>query len=473
MQNNDLGFNRRQFLKLMAAGTAAVALPKFLFSCSLSAEKPNILFILADDMGWSQLGCYGSSYYETPNIDRLAEHGMRFTNAYAACPVCSPTRASIMTGKYPARLHLTDYIPGNPFPFAKLQTPDWQKFLPLDEGTIAEDLESKGYKTAIYGKWHLSIEKKPPESLPYNPDKQGFDDYIVTYKPKSDQSPDDAHNVEVITKKALQFLEQNRDNPFFLFVSHNTIHGPLKEKSDLVEKYRRKSDTEQHENNPVLGAMIETLDESTGRLLDKLEELRLVDNTIVIFFSDNGGLEEHAAKTPFRGGKATLYEGGIRVPLIVRWPGVVEKGSQSDAIVSSVDFLPTLNEIAGINKTTFENIDGISIFPVLSHTDKLNREAIYWHYPHYHSSGIAPSGAVRKGDWKLIEWYDTTIASAHQRFELFKLRDDPGESRNLADVYPQKREEMAKLLADWREKVGAQMMLPNPDYDPKRLNLKK
>jgi len=278
--------NRREFIKSVSFGAAALALPgcsgRTLGLGSGSAKKgkdkvkPNILFILADDFGWSQLGCYGSSFYETPDIDRLATESMRFTDAYAACPVCSPTRASIMTGKYPARLHLTDFIAGGSYPHERLTQPAWQKYLPLEEITIAEVLKAAGYKTASFGKWHLSIAKPPPQSKPYNPDKQGFDESIITYKPRGNQDPEkDAHNVEKITETSLEFLEKNKDRPFFLYVTHNTIHSPVLGKKKLVDKYKNKADADLPQNNPVIAAMIEELDNSVGRLLQKLDELEL------------------------------------------------------------------------------------------------------------------------------------------------------------------------------------------------------
>ncbi len=459
--------NRRQFIKSAGFSAAALALSGWAFPKSKS--RPNILFILADDLGWSQLGCYGSRFYETPNIDRLATDGMRFTDAYAACPVCSPTRASIMTGKYPARLHLTDFIAGGRFPSEKLKQPEWQKYLPLEEITIAEVLKTAGCKTASFGKWHLSIAKKPPESLPYNPDKQGFDESIVTYKPASNHDPEsDAHNVKTITEKSLQFLEKNKDRPFFLYVPHNTIHTPILGKKKLVDKYRNKAGADLPQNNPVIAAMIEDLDNSVGRLLQKLDELKIADKTIVVFFSDNGGLERAAKQTPLRSGKANLYEGGIREPLIVRWPGVTKPGSVCSEPAISVDFFPTFLEIAGLENETEKPIDGVSLVPLLKQTGPLNRQAIYWHYPHYHSSSIGPCGAIRCGDYKLIEWFDETICGLGNRFELYNLKDDIGEQNNLAEGMPERARELKEMLADWRNKVNAQMLTPNPNYNPQK-----
>jgi arylsulfatase A len=472
--------NRRKFLKSIGFGAVVFALP----GCSggtlglgsgyakadkYNKSKPNFLFILADDLGWSQLGCYGSSFYETPNIDRLAAEGMRFTDAYAACPVCSPTRASIMTGKYPARLHLTDFIAGGNYPAERLKQPEWQKYLPLEEITIAEVLKNAGYATASFGKWHLSIAKQPPESRSYNPDKQGFYETIITYKPRGNQDPEkDAHNVETITGKSLEFLEKNKDKPFFLYVTHNTIHSPILGKKKLVEKYRNKAGVDLPENNPVIAAMIEELDNSTGTLLRKLDELGIADNTIVVFFSDNGGLERVARQTPLRSGKANLYEGGIRVPLIVRWPGVTRPGSICSEPVISVDFFTTFVEILGLQNMVKNPIDGVSLVPLLKRSGSLKRKAVYWHYPHYHSSSIGPGGAVRCGDYKLIEWYDETICGRGNVFELYNLKDDIGELNNLAKKMSRKTEELSIMLANWRRKVNAQMMTPNPDYDSEK-----
>jgi uncharacterized sulfatase len=466
--------NRRQLLKSIGIGAGVLGLGRFAamspaLGKSGSTARPNFLFVLADDFGWSHLGCYGSSYYETPNIDRLASEGMRFTDAYAACPVCSPTRASIMTGKYPARLHLTDFIAGGKFPYEKYAQPRWRKYLPLEEVTIAEVLKTEGYATASFGKWHLSIDKKPPRSLPFNPDKQGFDEYFVTYKPSSKTDPEsDAHNVEAITLKSLDFMERHKDKSFFLYVTHNTIHDPLKGKKKLVEKYKNKAGSDLPQNNPILGAMIEELDDSTGRLLKKLDELKIADKTIVIFFGDNGGLEKDASQTPLRSGKANLYEGGIREPLIVRWPGVVKPGSTCSEPVTSVDFFPTFMEIVGVEDKIKKPIDGVSILPLLEQKSRLNRPAIYWHYPHYHSSSIGPCGAVRAGDYKLIEWFDESICGPGKEFELYNIKKDIGEQNNLTKQMPGKVEQLKKMLSDWRTEVGAQMLSPNPNYNPKK-----
>jgi len=470
-----MSVTRRSFLKSagIAAGLAFSGLSCRNFAGSFSTtqgrgrrEKPNFLFILVDDMGWSQLGCYGSDFYRTPNIDALAAEGMRFTDAYAAAPVCSPTRASIMTGKYPARLHLTDFIAGNSFPYAKYTQPRWQKFLPLREVTIGEALGQQGYVTASLGKWHLSQAKRPPESLPYNPDRQGFDRTLITYKPDSRDNPEeDPHNVGQITDRALEFIEDHTEEPFFLLVSHNSIHSPLLGRRELVGRYRKKPGVDDEANNPVLAAMIEDLDSSVGRLLDKLDESGLAEDTVVIFFSDNGGLKRAASQYPLRSGKANLYEGGIRVPLIVRWPGKVRRSGICAEPVISTDFFPTILDIAGLRMAENPELDGVSLVDLLTERGKPRREALYWHYPHYHTSSIGPCGAVRRGRYKLIEWYDLTRSPSGKRYELYDLADDIGESKDISAAQPGRAERLADLLARWRENVSAQMLEPNPNYD--------
>jgi arylsulfatase A len=451
-------------ISLLAIGVPAM----ITVACKKEDPKPNIVFILADDLGYTQLGCDGSRYYQTPNIDNLAREGMRFTNAYAACSVSSPTRASIMTGKYPARLHITDFIAGNTRDDYPLSQPDWQKFLPLEEVTFAELLKEKGYNTALFGKWHLSPEKTPPKSLPFNPDKQGFDEIFVTYKPSGNliqpwqEAEDDAHNVDTITNLAIDFLERNKSKPFFLFVSHNTIHNPLKERDASIQKFRALNGSGEPENNPVIGAMIERLDNSCGRIFKKISELGLDDNTIVIFFSDNGGLGSDAAQLPFREGKGWLYEGGIREPLIVRWKNVISPGTISGSLVSSIDFFPTFLEIAGIS-TLPENVDGKSIVPVLKDPKAEIHQYLFWHFPHYHNG--PPGAAIRNGKWKLIEWYEKSILdNGESPFELYDLENDISESKNLADSMKTLTLKLSGELQEWRRKVNAQMPVPNVKY---------
>ncbi len=445
-----------------------IALLLVLFSCKNGNESnvestPNIVFILADDLGYAQVGCYGSSYYQTPNIDKLAQEGMRFTNAYAAAAICSPTRASIMTGKYPARLNITDFIPGNKNIDYPLSQPNWQKFLPLEEVVVAELLKEKAYQTALFGKWHISREKLPPVSLTHNPDKQGFDEIFVTHKPQGkhleawQKAEIDAHNVDTITNLSLDFIERNRSNPFFLFVSHNTIHDPLMEKAETIQKYKKNPSTAEPENHPVIAAMIERLDNSCGKIFDKITELGLDENTLVIFFSDNGGKHKHAKQTPLRAGKGWLYEGGIREPLIVKWKDNIEAGSVSESMISSIDFLPTFVELSGGMELP-ENVDGKSFLPVLFKPEKEIHSDLFWHYPHYHKgSGMKPASAVRSGDYKLIEWYEPELLKEGQAFELYNLKSDIGEKLDLSTQLPEKTAELKELLNNWKAKVKAQI----------------
>ncbi|MGH7570625.1 MAG: sulfatase [Gemmatimonadota bacterium] len=436
----------------------------------------NFVFILADDMGWNQTGYGwnqagypGVGFYETPNIDRIAAEGMVFTDAYASASICSPTRAGLMTGKYPARLHITDYIPGAPYPFARVTTPRMTMGLPLEEITIPEMLEAKGYVSGHFGKWHLNRDKEYEPDRPGDPASQGFDVVLTTVKPEDDADPfGDPHSVEKITERSLRFLENNREGPFFLYVAHHVVHRPLHETPEHIAKYAKKPGAEVvPENNPIMGAMIEHMDDGIGRILDKLDELGLSDRTIVIFTSDNGGLELLQDQEPLRGGKAMLWEGGIRIPLAVRWPGVIEPGSVSEVPVISHDWFPTIAEITGIEPGV-EVIDGVSIVQVLRGTGAPERDALYWHYPHYHHLGFKPSGAIREGDWKLIEWYEESLAGGDHPVTLYNIGDDIGESVDLAEAMPEKTAELLAKLRGWRERVGAEEMTLNPNYDPER-----
>lgn len=436
-----------------------------LFSLSSFARqnerKPNIIFILADDLGQHQIGAYGSTFYETPNIDRLARNGMKFSNAYAASPVCSPTRASIMTGKYPARLHLTDYIPGRSSKNSKLITPDWKKELPLGEITIAEVLKDAGYATGHFGKWHLNKDKKYKLGRPGDPGSQGFDDVLTTHKPGAgpkSKFEEDWHHVWEITERSVGFIKKNKDQPFFCYVTHNSIHDPEIEKKSLIEKYAKNPGLKKLKtNNPKQAAMLETLDKSIGTILDTLEEMGLENNTLVVFNSDNGQKGSKEGK-PFRGSKGDLYEAGIRMPLIIRWPGVVKPGTESAQFVISNDFFPTFANLAGgVSKA--KDIDGISLLPVLRDSGaKLTRESLCWHYPHYHGLGIAPSGAIRKGRYKLIEWFEKSAYGEDGAYELYDLMSDPAESRDLSVSMKDKTAKLKTELEAWRKQVGAQMM---------------
>lgn len=426
------------------------------------ASKPNIVLILADDLGVHQLGCYGSGFYETPYVDKLAKEGMRFTNAYAACHVCSPTRASIMTGKYPARLGITDFIPGRKDPKdSRLVQPKWNMRLELEEITIAESLKTAGYATGHFGKWHLNLDKKYELGRPCDPGSQGFDDVLTTHKPNAgppSKYKNDAHHVREITERSVAFIEKNKDKPFLCYVTHNSIHSPELERKALIEKYKNRPGS-QHKGrlNPVQAAMLEILDKSVGTICDKIKELGIERNTIVIFFSDNGQLGPDEGEL-YRGSKGNFYEGGIRMPLVVKWPGVTPASSVCDEVMISTDFFPTFNDIAGVSSTA-KNVDGISLVPVLKNPNaKLGRKAVYWHFPHYRSKGIFPHGAMRKGKYKLIEWYEKSAFGEEGAFELYDLVSDPKEQKNLAASKPKMVKQMSAEFTKWRKHVGAQEM---------------
>jgi arylsulfatase A-like enzyme len=456
----------------LIAGLALLTFP----AVAAAADRPNVVLILMDDLGRNDVGCYGSTYYRTPHIDRLAASGVRFTDAYAACPVCSPTRASILTGKYPARLHLTDWLPGRTDrPDQRLLRPAIRQHLPLEEITLAEALKSAGYATGHVGKWHLGGQG-------FLPTNQGFDvnvagdangsppTYIAPFKNRQgrfmrglEDAPAGQYLTDRLTTEAERFIEANKDRPFFLYFAHYAVHIPLMAKPDVVAKYPAggKPGTQ---NNPVYAAMVESMDDSVGRVVKKLDELGLTKNTLVIFTSDNGGLSvlegPHTPATtnaPLREGKGYLYEGGIREPLLIAGPGVAKPGTTCSVPVCSIDFFPTVLELCGVKSAA--KPDGVSIAPLLR-GEAMNRDALYWHYPHYANQGGKPGGAVREGDRKLIEWYEDGA------LELYDLRNDPTESTNLAAREPAAAARLRQRLAAWRASVDAQMPTPNPDYVP-------
>jgi arylsulfatase A len=450
----------------LAVGTPVVAADE---KGTTAGRPPNIIHILIDDMGWTDLGCMGSDLYETPNIDRLAAQGLRFDNAYSACTVCSPTRAATMTGRYPARLHVTDWIHGSNRPRAKLKIPDWTEFLPDAEVTLAEALKAAGYVSASVGKWHLG---DGPEHYPTT---QGFDVNVAGYGagsapshfspykiPTLEDGPPGEYLTDRLTTEACRYIVANRDRPFFLYMPHYTVHTPIQAKPELVTKYRQKIKPGMRHTNATYAAMIESLDEGIGRLLSTLDAEGIADRTIVVFTSDNGGLMQPGHSTvnvPLRVGKGSAYEGGIRVPLIIKWPGVTPAGSVCHEPVASIDFLPTYLEVGAAPPRV--DADGLSLAALLRDpAARLDREAIYWHYPHYHPGGATPYGAVRARDWKLIEFYEDS------HVELYNLAADIGETRDLAGSLPQKADALREQLQRWRKSVAAQMPTPNPNYDP-------
>jgi uncharacterized sulfatase len=428
---------------------------------SLAADRPNIVFMLIDDMGWPDVACYGHRFHETPVIDRLARDGMKFTDFYAATPVCSSSRSTIMTGQYSARTGVTDFIPGHWRPFEKLVVPKIDHHLQDGVKTPGDVLTAAGYATGYFGKWHLGTDAA------HQPDQHGF---AVTerklpgaLKPKKpERGP---KSIDYLTDAALWFIDQNKSRPFFLTVSHHAVHIPLESTKETAEKYRRKTPPEHGVNNPIYAAMIEDLDNSIGRVLAKLEEHKLANNTIIVFTSDNGGLRQIYTKAgdivssnaPLRDEKGTLYEGGIRVPMIVRWPGVVAAGTVCDEPTTTADLLPTFCEMAS-TATPKQPIDGSSMVPLLKDANaSLSREAIYFHYPHYHHS--RPGGAIRKGNWKLIEWFEDDSV------ELYNLADDLSESKNLAADEPRLVAALKADLAAFRMRTHARMPTLNPNFD--------
>lgn len=474
--------NRRQLIALCIAISAVFS--GVLAAAEPAGQRPNIVFLLADDLGWTGVGCFGSDLHETPHIDRLAAEGMLFTDAYSACTVCSPTRASIMTGKYPARLHLTDFIAGQNRPFEKRTIPAWTKYMKLEEVTIAEALRARGYATAHVGKWHLEP-PQPPEGHSadeFKPMGHGFDLSIA--KPPGTKGyflPEDfkradgslgGYLTDYLTDEAVATIERFQDRPFFLYLAYHTPHTPIQGKEELIAYYERKlmKMPDARHRNPIYAAMVHSLDESVGRVIDKLAELGLSKNTAVLFVSDNGGLTQRYGKIdgiadnyPLRRGKGSAYEGGVRVPMVVRWPGVVQAGSRFSEPVMTIDFYPTALEIAGVAGSAAHNaeVDGLSLLPILKKANtSLNRDSLYWHYPHYHAGGDAPYSAIRCGDWRLIEFHDDTPP------ELYDLKHDLGETTNLVAPHPNEYKRLRAKLHAWRNAVDAQMPTENPNYDP-------
>lgn len=444
------------------------------------ARKPNVVLILADDLGWTDLACFGSDLYETPNLDRLANEGMRFTQNYSACTVCSPTRAALMTGKYPARLHITDWIPGAMPDNPKLLVPKWTKYLPLEEKTIADAFRAAGYATASIGKWHLG-------GPAYWPEHHGFDlniagtaaaaprNYFAPWHiPTLSEGKPGEYITDRLGEEAVKFIEREKDRPFFLYLPHFAVHISMfgvEAPAELAAKYRRKLRPGLNQTNATYAAMVERMDATVGRIRAKLDELKLADKTIIIFTSDNGGLitftSDNGSRVPttsnkpLRYGKASAYEGGVRVPMIVFWPGVTRPHSVSDTPTITMDVHATLRDVCNLPKTPLS--DGVSLLPLLQQRGHLKRDAIYWHYPHhqwYQLGGTGPYGAVRAGDFKLIEFYND------MHVELYNVREDIGESHDLAAAMPEKAKELRARLHAWRKEVGAQMPTPNPKYDP-------
>jgi len=459
--------------------------------------KPNFVFILVDDLGWMDLGCYGSSFYETPCLDRLAAEGMRFTNAYASCPVCSPTRASIMTGKYPATVQVTNYIPG--MAKGKLLSAPYLHHLPLEERTIARALGEQGYATWHVGKWHLGDKAYWPQHHGFDVNIGGWSagmprSYFSPYSnPMLEDGPEGQYLTDRLTDEAIRLIRSNDGRPFFLNLWYYTVHIPVQGKQEHVDRFAAKAVARgldkknafevgeyfpcQHkrdqrvvrrrfQSDPGYAAMVWSLDENVGRILEALQQEGLANDTVVMFTSDNGGLAtaegSPTCNAPLAEGKGWMYEGGTREPLVVRWPGVTKPGSLCDVPTTSPDFYPTLLEMAGLDPLPEQHSDGVSIVPLLKGDGQLDREALFWHYPHYANQGGTPGCSVRSGDYKLIEFFEDRHA------ELYNLREDITEEHDLAHHMPEVTERLRSMLHQWLREVNARIPEPNPDYVPRQ-----
>src|SRR5262245_52182700 len=460
----------------ITANSLVLACQLGLVSAAPAADRLNVVLIVADDLGWADLGCYGSKYHKTPHLERLAADGMRFTFGYSACPVCSPTRAAIMTGKYPPRTGITDWLPGRPDrPDQKMKRPALVTDLPATEVTLAAAFKKAGYVTGHIGKWHLGGKGASPTDRGFDSNVGGdhtgtplsyFAPFVGKkdgrFMPRLETAPDGEYLTDRYAAEAEKFLAANKNRPFFLYLPHNAVHTPLRAKADVTAKYKPGQPGQQ--GNPIYAAMLESLDDAVGRVIRKLDELKLTDRTIVVFTSDNGGLATTEGpntpptiNTPLREGKGYLYEGGIRVPLIVKWAGVTKPGATTATPACSIDFFPTLLDACGVQSDA--RPDGVSLVPVLK-GGTIDRDALYWHYPHYANQGSRPGGAVRAGDYNLIEFYE------NGRRELFDVVKDVGEGRNVIEEKPDVAKQLADKLAAWRTAVGAKMPTPNPDYVP-------
>jgi arylsulfatase A-like enzyme len=456
---------RRDFLRVVSVSAASLAMSKCALSAQQSSQvrKPNFVIILIDDLGWKDLGFMGSRYYETPNIDKLAGEGVVFTNAYSNAPNCAPTRACLMSGQYTPR-HGIYTVGTSERGQSKLRmlipTPN-KTDLDSKIVTIPEALKPAGYTSACIGKWHLGTK------APYRPVDRGFDvAYECNYS--GHFSKEGEYLTDRLTDEAIKFIEANRNKNFFLYLSHHAVHTPIQAKEQLIEKYKKKRSADA-QNNPTYAAMIESVDQNIGRLMAKLDELGLRDNTVVFFFSDNGGYANATSMEPLRGSKGMLYEGGIRVPMIVRWPGVTRPGTICDVPVIGIDFYPTMLDVAGAPRPPGQILDGLSIVPLLKGAKTLNRKAIFWHFPAYLEPyndkqwpwRTTPAGAVRQGDFKLVEFFE------NGKIELYNLKDDLGEKNNLAGTMPDKAKELHRTLIGWRRSINAPVPIEkNPDYDP-------
>ncbi len=471
-------------IRLVLASALLLAAPLF-------AAPPNVIFFIADDLGCRDLGCYGSTFYETPNLDRLAKQGAQFTNAYAACPVCSPSRAGLITGKYPQRTGVTDYIgaaqPDKWKRNTQLLPAPYAERLALEEVTLAEVLKDKGFATFFAGKWHLGTVGYWPENQGFDVNMGGIDrggpygrgKYFTPYdNPRLPDGPPGEHLPDRLATEATKFIDANKTKPFLIYFPFYDVHTPLQSRTDLQAKYEAKRqqlglepkfgkepprDVRLVQEHAVYAGMVEAMDAAVGKVLAKLDELGLAENTIVLFTSDNGGLSTSegspTSNLPYRGGKGWLYEGGIREPLLIRWPAKVKPGSTIDTPVCGIDLTPTLIDATGASTQPGQKLDGVSLVPVLTNSGKLAERPLFWHYPHYGNQGGAPGAAMRLGDWKLIEWFEG-------KTELFNLATDISEKTDLAAQEPERVKTMLAQLKAWQADVGAKFPTPNAAYDP-------
>ncbi len=481
-------FTPLKALPIFAVVSLLLLFEKAAHAADAATDRLNIVLLLVDDLGWSDIGCYGADLHQTPHIDRLASRGMRFTNGYAAAPICSPTRAAIMTGKHPARVKMTiwhERAAAGPQQGRKLLPPESLANLPRSEITIAEVLRQQGYHTAHIGKWHLGTAAYYPEtqgfdiniggtfwgapSTFYHPFRGPWSDGEIRYVPGLGEGKPDDYLTDSLTDAALKVIEEAGNRPFFLNMAYHTVHTPIEGKPAYVEEFRKQMKPGQRQQNPDYAAMVKSLDESVGRILAKLREQRIEDRTVVIFTSDNGGVVNRTrsgiptTNQPLRNGKGSLYEGGIRVPWIVYWPGVTNSGSVSQQQIVSHDLYPTILELAGAQDRSKwnETVDGVSLVPILRDPSAgITRDALYWHFPHYYPT-TTPVSAVRAGAWKLIEYFEG------DRVELYNLHDDLAEKRNLAESEPQRVNALRRQLRDWLKSTGAGLPVRNPSQSAK------
>ncbi|MFC1498123.1 sulfatase [Verrucomicrobiota bacterium] len=466
--------NRRLFLKISLSGTAGAVLPSVGIA-GTAVKKPNIIYINVDDLGWADLGCQGSGFYETPNIDKLASQGMVFSDAYAPAANCAPSRACCLTGQYTPR-HGVYTVNNSARGSAKeRKLIPTKNTLHIEDSnlTIAHALKAAGYKTCTVGKWHVSED----------PLKNGFDVNIAGGKwggpyhggyhspydyPNCKKEGEGEYLTDRLTSEAIRFITENRDRPFFLYLPYYTVHSPLQAKKDKERLFGGKKGTKAHKDVKY-AAMIASLDEGVGRLMETVKALGLADNSLILFTSDNGGVWKTSKQWPLRAGKGSYYEGGIREPLLVRWPGKIKPGTTCDVPVSGVDFFPTFLEVTAGEKPTSKVLDGVSLMPLLTQSGAIKDRPLFWHFPIYLQGGSSesrdpkfrtrPGSVIRYGDWKLHEYFEDG------GLELYNLKDDIGEKKNLADTNPEKVKELHEMLKAWRKQTNAPVPTKkNPKY---------